>query len=62
MNFMFSQDAMDLISGHYTVNRNSPSPFRLNGFESLSVSNISFYSLNMILFLLAAFCHQEKCL
>ncbi|XP_050243955.1 phosphoinositide phosphatase SAC8 isoform X2 [Quercus robur] len=30
------QDAMDLISGHYTVNRNSPSPFRLNGFESLS--------------------------
>lgn len=30
------QDAMDLVSGHYTVNRNSPSPFRLNGFESLS--------------------------
>lgn len=36
MNSMFSQDAMDLVSGHYTVNRNSPSPFRLNGFESLS--------------------------
>lgn len=30
------QDAMDLISGHYTVNRNSPSPFQLNGFESFS--------------------------
>nr|XP_023893475.1 phosphoinositide phosphatase SAC8 isoform X2 [Quercus suber] len=30
------QDAVDLISGHYTVNRNSPSPFQLNGFESLS--------------------------
>ncbi|GAY32017.1 hypothetical protein CUMW_000120 [Citrus unshiu] len=29
-------DAMDLISGHYTVNRNSPSPFQLNGFESFS--------------------------
>lgn len=30
------QDAMDLISGRYTVNRNSPSPFQLNGFESFS--------------------------
>ncbi|XP_042509430.1 phosphoinositide phosphatase SAC8-like [Macadamia integrifolia] len=30
------QDAMDLISGHYTVNRYSPSPFQLNGFESFS--------------------------
>ncbi|XP_057984195.1 phosphoinositide phosphatase SAC8 isoform X1 [Malania oleifera] len=30
------QDAMDLISGHYMVNRSSPSPFQLNGFESLS--------------------------
>ncbi|GMY25520.1 phosphoinositide phosphatase sac8 [Fagus crenata] len=30
------QDAMDLISGHYSVNRNNPSPFQLNGFESLS--------------------------
>ncbi|KAF9596442.1 hypothetical protein IFM89_011271 [Coptis chinensis] len=29
-------DAMDLISGRYTVNRNSPSPFQLNGFESFS--------------------------
>ncbi|KAG9453480.1 hypothetical protein H6P81_006384 [Aristolochia fimbriata] len=30
------QDAMDLISGHYSVSRNSPSPFQLNGFESFS--------------------------
>ncbi|XXG44491.1 hypothetical protein AAC387_Pa01g4281 [Persea americana] len=30
------QDAMDLISGRYTVNKNSPSPFQLNGFESFS--------------------------
>ncbi|KAJ6778120.1 PHOSPHATIDYLINOSITIDE PHOSPHATASE SAC1 [Salix koriyanagi] len=30
------QDALDLISGHYNVNRNGPSPFQLNGFESLS--------------------------
>ncbi|KAF8402631.1 hypothetical protein HHK36_010720 [Tetracentron sinense] len=30
------QDAMDLISGRYTVNRNNPSPFQLNGFESFS--------------------------
>lgn len=30
------QDALDLISGHYSVNRNGPSPFQLNGFESLS--------------------------
>ncbi|XP_031257171.1 phosphoinositide phosphatase SAC8 [Pistacia vera] len=30
------QDALDLISGHYTVNRNNPSPFQLNGFESFS--------------------------
>ncbi|KDP24430.1 hypothetical protein JCGZ_24994 [Jatropha curcas] len=30
------QDALDLISGHYTVNRNGPSPFQLNGFESFS--------------------------
>ncbi|KAL5975015.1 hypothetical protein ACLOJK_031691 [Asimina triloba] len=29
-------DAMDLISGHYTINRNGPSPFQLNGFESFS--------------------------
>ncbi|CAI0426344.1 unnamed protein product [Linum tenue] len=32
-------DALDLISGRYSVSRQSPSPFRLNGFESLSVSN-----------------------
>lgn len=30
------QDAIDLISGHYTANKNRPSPFPLNGFESLS--------------------------
>ncbi|CAL1378727.1 unnamed protein product [Linum trigynum] len=30
------QDALDLISGRYSVSRQSPSPFRLNGFESLS--------------------------
>ncbi|KAM6550612.1 hypothetical protein CsatB_000420 [Cannabis sativa] len=30
------QDAMDLVSGRYTINRNGPSPFQLNGFESLS--------------------------
>ncbi|KAK1284243.1 Phosphoinositide phosphatase SAC8 [Acorus calamus] len=30
------QDAVDLISGHYSVRRNGPSPFQLNGFESLS--------------------------
>ncbi|XP_020522342.1 phosphoinositide phosphatase SAC8 isoform X2 [Amborella trichopoda] len=30
------QDAMDLISGHYTVSRSCPSPFPLNGFESFS--------------------------
>lgn len=35
--YFLPQDAMDLISGHYTVNRNSPSPFQLNGFESFSV-------------------------
>ncbi|KAF4379104.1 hypothetical protein F8388_022191 [Cannabis sativa] len=29
-------DAMDLVSGRYTINRNGPSPFQLNGFESLS--------------------------
>ncbi|KAG7960883.1 hypothetical protein I3843_10G149400 [Carya illinoinensis] len=30
------QDALDLISGHYTVSRNNPSPFQLNGFEAVS--------------------------
>ncbi|KAM0953677.1 putative phosphatidylinositol-3,4-bisphosphate 4-phosphatase [Dioscorea sansibarensis] len=30
------QDALDLISGHYNVNKDAPSPFQLNGFESLS--------------------------
>lgn len=43
VNFMVFQDAIDLISGRYTVNRNSPSPFQLNGFESFSVSNINAY-------------------
>ncbi|XP_022893525.1 phosphoinositide phosphatase SAC8 isoform X2 [Olea europaea var. sylvestris] len=30
------QDAIDLISGHYTVNGNGPSPFQHNGFDSIS--------------------------
>ncbi|KAK7294712.1 hypothetical protein RJT34_17605 [Clitoria ternatea] len=30
------QDALDLISGRYTVSRNVPSPFRSNSFEPLS--------------------------
>ncbi|XP_069146542.1 phosphoinositide phosphatase SAC8 isoform X2 [Solanum lycopersicum] len=30
------QDATDLISGRYSVNRDSPSPFQNNGFDSLS--------------------------
>ncbi|XP_058761943.1 phosphoinositide phosphatase SAC8-like isoform X1 [Vicia villosa] len=30
------QDALDLISGHYTVRRNAPSPFQRNSFEPLS--------------------------
>uniref|UniRef100_A0A7C9AJT8 SAC domain-containing protein n=1 Tax=Opuntia streptacantha TaxID=393608 RepID=A0A7C9AJT8_OPUST len=30
------QDAIDLISGHYSVSRNKPSPFQLNAFETLS--------------------------
>ncbi|KAJ0979359.1 hypothetical protein J5N97_014833 [Dioscorea zingiberensis] len=30
------QDALDLISGRYTINKDAPSPFQLNGFESLS--------------------------
>ncbi|TXG58824.1 hypothetical protein EZV62_016653 [Acer yangbiense] len=29
-------DALDLISGHYAVNKNRPSPFQLNGFELFS--------------------------
>ncbi|KAF7825526.1 phosphoinositide phosphatase SAC8 isoform X1 [Senna tora] len=32
------QDALDLISGRYTVSRNNPSPFQLNGFESISLT------------------------
>ncbi|CAN1277061.1 Phosphoinositide phosphatase SAC8 [Linum perenne] len=30
------QDALDLISGRYSISRQSPSPFQLNGFESFS--------------------------
>ncbi|KAL2337099.1 hypothetical protein Fmac_011545 [Flemingia macrophylla] len=30
------QDALDLISGHYNVSRNSPSPFQSNNFEPLT--------------------------
>ncbi|KAH9556250.1 hypothetical protein CY35_07G017100 [Sphagnum magellanicum] len=30
------QDAMDLVAGHYIVSRGTPSPFQLNGFESLA--------------------------
>ena len=33
------QDAIDLISGNYTVSGNSPSPFQLNKFESRTVSD-----------------------
>jgi hypothetical protein len=29
---------MDLVAGHYIVSRGTPSPFQLNGFESLAVS------------------------
>ena len=30
--FVTWQDAIDLVAGHYTVKRGSPSPFQLNGF------------------------------
>ncbi|XP_050940230.1 phosphoinositide phosphatase SAC8 [Cucumis melo] len=30
------QDAIDLICGRYSINKQGPSPFQLNGFESLS--------------------------
>ncbi|XP_028760931.1 phosphoinositide phosphatase SAC8 isoform X2 [Neltuma alba] len=43
------QDALDLISGRYTVSRNNPSPFQLNGFESISVSNTWSVALGQIL-------------
>ncbi|GMN40355.1 hypothetical protein TIFTF001_009565 [Ficus carica] len=33
---LFQMDAMDLISGRYHINRHGPSPFQLNGFETLS--------------------------
>ncbi|GLT92711.1 hypothetical protein SLE2022_105360 [Rubroshorea leprosula] len=32
----FRQDAIDLVSGRYTVSRNNPSPFQVNRFESPS--------------------------
>lgn len=35
---LWAQDAMDLVLGHYSVSRNAPSPFELNGFESFAVS------------------------
>ena len=38
ISLVFYQDAIDLISGRYSVGRNNPSPFQLNAFESLSVS------------------------
>ncbi|XP_022767755.1 phosphoinositide phosphatase SAC8 isoform X5 [Durio zibethinus] len=34
--FHVFQDALDLVSGRYTVSRNNPSPFQLNSFESFS--------------------------
>lgn len=33
------QDALDLISGYYTVSQGSSSPFHNGGFESSSVIN-----------------------
>jgi hypothetical protein len=51
---------VDLISGHYTVNRNNPSPFQLNGFESLSVSNTSVFASYMLFILFAAVCNQAN--
>ena len=48
--FACFQDALDLVSGHYNFNRNGPSPFQLNGFESLSVSG--FISMSGLLLLL----------
>jgi hypothetical protein len=50
--FACFQDALDLISGHYSVNRNGPSPFQLNGFESLSVSSFFFLCVSGLLLLL----------
>ncbi|MBA0873021.1 hypothetical protein Goshw_025444 [Gossypium schwendimanii] len=34
--FDVSQDALDLVSGRYTVSKSNPSPFQLNSFESFS--------------------------
>lgn len=43
--FLSFQDALDLISGRYTVSRHGPSPFHLNAFETFSVSTC-IYCLN----------------
>lgn len=37
---VYWQDAMDLIAGHYTVSRDNPSPFELNSFEAIAVSDL----------------------
>lgn len=42
---------MDLISGRYSVSRNSPSPFQLNAFESLSVSTVYSVLINQMYFI-----------
>lgn len=44
---MLLQDAMDLISGRYSVNRGSPSRVQHSGLESLSVSNHCFLVNNL---------------
>ncbi|XP_062166723.1 phosphoinositide phosphatase SAC8 [Alnus glutinosa] len=53
------QDAVDLISGHYTVNRNNPSPFQLNGFESLSYLPLASAALLIGGFTLTSFTLQQ---
>lgn len=54
---------MDLVSGRYTVNRNNPSPFQLNGFESISVSNARVDLIIVILFVQEKICvHNNKTL
>lgn len=49
---------MDLISGRYNINRNGPSPFQLNGFETLSVSTMSFVFVFPLLF---CFFNEKSC-
>ena len=36
--WVLQQDSMDLVAGHYTVNRGTPSPLRQAGIDALSVS------------------------